>query len=248
MPTGRPTSAATRAVSGLRRRTPRHEGARYGRRRRLQHRADGARGRAGRRRLCAESGRLRRASQRPNFDARIKTPAMKDVVPTSRPFDDPVPPDLHDLDLITFLFYYHDTTYMTVDRAEMDRKLFAALKPGGYLVIADHSASRAKGLRSARHCIASRRATLRKEVEAAGFRVVAEGNFWRTPTTRTTSRATADHAGRQFRAQVSEANVPGAACRRPIRAEGRCVWPLGSRAARTRVAHWRTARKLLRRR
>ena len=62
---------------------------------------------------------------RTNFAARMKNPAMKNVVLLSRPFDDPVPADMHDLDLITFLFYYHDTTYMPVDRAEMDRKMFA---------------------------------------------------------------------------------------------------------------------------
>ena len=44
------------------------------------------------------------------------------------------------LDLITFFFFYHDTTYMAVDRAAMNKKLFAALKPGGFLIIADHSA------------------------------------------------------------------------------------------------------------
>ena len=62
------------------------------------------------------------------FDARLKTPAMKDVVADIRPFDDPVPPDVHDLDLITFLFYYHDTTYMNVDRAAMDRNLRRVLR------------------------------------------------------------------------------------------------------------------------
>ena len=65
------------------------------------------------------------------FEARLKSPAMKDVVADIRPFDDPIPPGVHDLDFITFLFYYHDTTYMAVDRAQMNRKLFAALKPGG---------------------------------------------------------------------------------------------------------------------
>src|ERR1700741_169760 len=75
-----------------------------------------------------------------NFNARLKTPAMSDAVADFRPFDDPIPPDVGNLDLITFLFYYHDTTYMNVDRAAMDRKMFAALKPGGVLVLADHSA------------------------------------------------------------------------------------------------------------
>ena len=75
------------------------------------------------------------------FEARTKTPAGKPMVALSRPFDDPVAADVHDLDLVTFLFFYHDTTYMGVDRAKMNAKLFAALKPGGYLVIADHSAA-----------------------------------------------------------------------------------------------------------
>ena len=92
------------------------------------------------------------------FEARLNTPAMKNVVADIRPFDDPVPPDVHDLDLITFLFFYHDTTYMNVDRAEMDRKLFAALKPGGFMIVADHSALPVKAYRSAKPCIASRKA------------------------------------------------------------------------------------------
>ncbi len=115
------------------------------------------------------------------FDARLKTPAMKDVVADIRPFDDPVPPDVHNLDLITFLFYYHDTTYMNVDRAAMDRKLFTALKPGGFLVIADHSALPGQGTSVGKTLHRIEESTLRQEVEAAGFRVVAEGNFWRSP-------------------------------------------------------------------
>src|SRR5246127_5666857 len=46
------------------------------------------------------------------FDARLKTPAGKNIVSVARPFDDPLPADVRDLDLITFLFFYHDTTYM----------------------------------------------------------------------------------------------------------------------------------------
>ena len=79
------------------------------------------------------------------FQARLATPAMKSAIADIAPFDDPIPAGVTDLDLITFLFYYHDTTYMEVDRAQMNRKLFAALKPGGILVIADHSALPGQG-------------------------------------------------------------------------------------------------------
>ena len=115
------------------------------------------------------------------FEVRLKTPAMKDVVADIRPFDDPVPPDVHDLDLITFLFYCHDTTYMNVDRIEMDRKLFAVLKPGGFLLIADHSALPGQGTSFGKTLHRIEESTLRQEVEAAGFHLVAEGDFWRDP-------------------------------------------------------------------
>jgi predicted methyltransferase len=115
------------------------------------------------------------------FEARSKTPVMKDVVVEVRPFDDPVPADVNDLDLVTFLYFYHDTTYMNVDRAEMNRKLFATLKAGGFLLIADHSAPPGQGVSVGKTLHRIEENTLRQEVEAAGFHLVAEGNFWRNP-------------------------------------------------------------------
>jgi predicted methyltransferase len=115
------------------------------------------------------------------FDERAKTPAMKNVVREVRPYDDPLPSDIHDLDLVTFFFFYHDTSYMEVDRTKMDRALFAALKPGGFLVIADHSAKPGEGVSVAKTNHRIEESTLRSEVEAAGFKLVAEGNFLRNP-------------------------------------------------------------------
>jgi predicted methyltransferase len=96
-----------------------------------------------------------------------------------RPFDDPVPAELRDLDLITFLFFYHDTTYMPVDRAAMNSKLHAALKPGGVLVIADHSAKAGDGTSVGKSLHRIEEEALRREVESAGFKLVSHGDFWR---------------------------------------------------------------------
>jgi len=115
------------------------------------------------------------------FEARLKTPGGKNIVSLARQFDDPLPADVRDLDLITFLFFYHDTTYMPVDRAEMNRKLFAALKPGGMLVIADHSAKSGDGTSVGKSLHRIEESALRREVEAVGFKLVAEGDFWRHP-------------------------------------------------------------------
>jgi predicted methyltransferase len=120
-----------------------------------------------------------RAKER--FEARLKTPAMKTAIALARPFDDPLPADVRDLDLITFLFFYHDTTYMEVDRAAMNRKLFAALKPGGLLVIADHSAKPGDGAAVGKTVHRIEESVLRSEVEAAGFKLVGTGDFWRHP-------------------------------------------------------------------
>jgi predicted methyltransferase len=120
-----------------------------------------------------------RAKER--FEARIRTDSMKSVVVLARPFDDPVPAEVDDLDLITFFFFYHDTAYIPVDRAAMNRKMFAALKPGGFLVIADHSAKPGAGTSVSKTLHRIEESTLRSEVEAAGFKLIASADFLRHP-------------------------------------------------------------------
>src|SRR5688572_30840128 len=115
------------------------------------------------------------------FDERMQKPVMKDVTPVFRPFDDPTPPEVRDVDLITFFFFYHDVTWMEADRAAMNKKLFAVLKPGASLVIADHSAAEGAGTTVGKSLHRIEEAALRKEVEAAGFKLAAEGNFLRQP-------------------------------------------------------------------
>jgi predicted methyltransferase len=115
------------------------------------------------------------------FAARMETPAMRDVIPLMRRFDDPVPPEVKDLDLVTFFFGYHDTTYLPIDRAKMDRALFNALKPGGHLVIADYAAAAGAGTTVGKKFHRIEESALEREVEAAGFKLVDEGNFLRNP-------------------------------------------------------------------
>lgn len=115
------------------------------------------------------------------FDTRAQKPAMKNVVHVVRNYDDPIPPEVSNLDMITFFFFYHDITYMEVDRAAMNKKMFAALKPGGFLIIADHSAKAGEGTSVAKTLHRIEESTLKKEIEAAGFKLVAEGDFLHHP-------------------------------------------------------------------
>jgi len=63
----------------------------------------------------------------------------------------------------------------------MNRAIFAALKPGGYYVIADHSGRPGTGISESNTLHRIEEAFLRREVEQAGFRLVAEGTFLRNP-------------------------------------------------------------------
>jgi len=59
--------------------------------------------------------------------------------------------------------------------------MFAALKPGGFLIIADHSARKGEGVTVAKTVHRIEESTLRQEIEAAGFKLAAEADFLRHP-------------------------------------------------------------------
>ena len=137
--------------------------------------------------LIARSvGREGRAyGQRPRPDPRLRleerAKTLANIVPLVRPFTEPAPPEMASsaLDLVTLMFNYHD--FASVDRAQMNRAIFAALKPGGYYVIADHSGRPGTGISEYNTLHRIEEAFLRKEVEAAGFELAAEGAFLRNP-------------------------------------------------------------------
>jgi len=119
----------------------------------------------------------------PRLAERIKTPAMANVVLAARSFSDPVPPEAHGtLELATLMFNYHDFGHLGVDRAAFNRAVFAALKPGGVFVVADHSGRPGTGISESGTLHRIEESFLRREVEAAGFRLAAEGDFLRNPS------------------------------------------------------------------
>ncbi|MCC7045443.1 MAG: class I SAM-dependent methyltransferase [Alphaproteobacteria bacterium] len=118
-------------------------------------------------------------------DAKLRAAgvAAAPIVAVSRPFEDPIPPELATdrLDVVTLMFNYHDLGHLGVDRAPMNRAVFRALKPGGIYVIADHAGRPGTGISEAGTLHRIEEAFLRREVEAAGFKLQAEGSFLRNP-------------------------------------------------------------------
>jgi predicted methyltransferase len=97
----------------------------------------------------------------------------------ARAFESPVPEQAPPLDLITIVLNYHDIAYLPVDRAKMNARLFAALKPGGRLVVIDHSAKAGTGVADAKTLHRIDEAIVVAEFRQAGFALDATSEFLR---------------------------------------------------------------------
>ena len=114
-----------------------------------------------------------------SWPARLERPVMKDVVRVDREFEDPLPPEAKDLDLVLINVIYHDISYMNVDRDKMNKAIFAALKPGGAYVVIDSSAKSGTGTSDAQTLHRIDEQVVRTELERAGFKLQSEGDFLR---------------------------------------------------------------------
>jgi len=118
---------------------------------------------------------------RENWAARKASPAMKTIVRVERPFDDPIPADVKDLDAVVCGLFYHDMVWLKVDRAKMNASIFRALKPGGVYFVYDHSGREGTGVSEAKTIHRIEEKVARAEIEAAGFKLAATAAFLRNP-------------------------------------------------------------------
>ena len=112
---------------------------------------------------------------------RLADHPQANFVVVERPFEDPVPDQAGKLDLVTLVLNYHDITYLPVDRAKMNARLFSALAPGGHFVVIDHSSRSGKGVSEGKTLHRIDEAVVLDEVRKAGFVLEAEGDFLRNP-------------------------------------------------------------------
>ena len=131
----------------------------------------------------APGGKLWAQTPQPGaaLNDRLAAHPQASFVVAKRPFDDPVPPEAPPLDLVTLILNYHDISYLPVDRDAMNRKIFAALKPGGRYVIVDHSALAGTGITAGKTLHRIEEAFVVAEVKRAGFVLDREGSFLRNP-------------------------------------------------------------------
>jgi len=112
---------------------------------------------------------------------RFTHPAMQGTVRAEVPFDEPVPTQAKDLDLVVINVIYHDVVNMPVDRARMNKLIFDALRPGGTYVVIDSSAKDGTGVSETNTLHRIDEAVVRDEVQKAGFRLDRQSSFLRNP-------------------------------------------------------------------
>ena len=113
------------------------------------------------------------------WSARLAKPVMKGIIRLDRDFDDPFPADLHSLDAVTMVLFYHDTVWLGVNREAMNKAVFNALKPGGLFLIVDHSARSGDGTKVTDTFHRIEEDVVKSEVRAAGFVLDEEADFLR---------------------------------------------------------------------
>jgi len=123
---------------------------------------------------------LQRFAEKP-WSERLAKPVMANVVRVDREFDDPLPPEAHDLDAVLIVLFYHDTVWLEVDRKRMNQAVLAALKPGGEYVIVDHSGRKGSGAKETQTLHRIEQSIVEAEAREVGFALDAEAGFLRNP-------------------------------------------------------------------
>jgi predicted methyltransferase len=130
------------------------------------------------------------AQDTPNWDGpglqrawqmRLASPSMQNTQHFLRQWDDPLPPEAQNLDAVYSVAVYHDAIAEKSSTAQMNAAVFRALKPGGVYAIIDNSAKDGDGAADAESLHRVDEALVKKEVEAAGFRLVETAAFLRNP-------------------------------------------------------------------
>lgn len=116
------------------------------------------------------------------LEERLAKPVNKNVVKVVREFDDPLPPEAKDLDVVFDVLFYHDLFWMNdgkVDRAKMNGALLRALKPGGLYIVVDHSGRAGTGSTEVTKLHRIEEKIVRDEIVAAGFKLAGTSDFLR---------------------------------------------------------------------
>jgi|APCry1669189534_1035231.scaffolds.fasta_scaffold00090_20 predicted methyltransferase len=116
-----------------------------------------------------------------NLKARLDAHPQTNLAEIVSSYENPCGPQLPPLDLITIVLSYHDIAFTSTNRGTMNSQLYQALKPGGHLVIVDHSAKAGTALQDIKTLHRIDEIAVIQEMLAAGFKLEAQTGDWKNP-------------------------------------------------------------------
>jgi predicted methyltransferase len=111
---------------------------------------------------------LEKFAEKP-WSERLARLASPFIVRVDRSLNEPLPPEVNDLDLVLMHLVYHDTVWLGANRDAMNAAVFKALKPGGEYAIVDHSAKDGAGVSNVQDLHRIEAKVVQAEIEKAGF-------------------------------------------------------------------------------
>jgi predicted methyltransferase len=123
---------------------------------------------------------LERFAEKP-WSERLTKPVLKNVTRVDREFDDPLPSDAKELDVVMLVLFYHDTVWHGTDRDRMNRAVLAALRPGGVYCVVDHSGREGTGATETQTLHRIEERVVKEEIERGGFVLDATASFLKNP-------------------------------------------------------------------
>ena len=113
--------------------------------------------------------------------ALLAEPGFENVHRIDGPVDELALPMDASLDAVIMVLAYHDLWLTDEDRDELNRRVFAALKPGGVYGILDHHAAAGAGTDVIQSLHRIEESVITTEITAAGFSLAASADFLDNP-------------------------------------------------------------------
>lgn len=113
--------------------------------------------------------------------ALLAEPGFENVNRIDGPVDELALPMDGSMDAVIIVLAYHDLWLTDENRDELNRRVFASLKPGGVYGIIDHHAAAGSGTDVIESLHRIEDSVIIDEISAAGFELAARGNFLGNP-------------------------------------------------------------------
>ncbi len=115
----------------------------------------------------------------PALDARLAEHPQANLQVLARPLEDLFSAELPRVDRATLIFSYHDIVNTPTERSKMNKAIFNALKPGGFLIVMDHAAAAGTGVSQTSTLHRIDQQVVIAELTAVGFKLDGQSEAWK---------------------------------------------------------------------